>query len=104
MPDSEGDRRGSAMFPSTAAASVLPAAGAEGEEGAEEGSLGDPGRGAGKRSGSVVDFETFCEVAGDAPVEQGESDGEFRFLFDGSSGGRPIEDGRGWKPDRRLAG
>ena len=31
--------------------------------------------------GSVVDFETFCEVAGHALVEQGESDGEYRFLL-----------------------
>ncbi len=31
--------------------------------------------------GSVVDFETFCEVAGHTLVDQGEADGEFRFLM-----------------------
>ena len=31
--------------------------------------------------GSVVDFETFCEVAGHALVEQRHGDGEFRFLL-----------------------
>ena len=30
--------------------------------------------------GSVVDFETFCEVAGHTLVARSESDGEFRFL------------------------
>ena len=31
--------------------------------------------------GSVVDFETLCEVVGHEIVTQSETDGEFRFLI-----------------------